>query len=595
MKFKIHPKNMDIKKLNIPKLNNDKPNVIKSVSNEKINNGKNVLDKNYINLIQFSQKSKDESKDIYLFTDGSVKAERIKNSNKPKKKSQKNSTSTESENDLIKEKYGFGIYIESLEKEIFTYGVCVNYDKKFQKTNNSNIVELKAIHEGLSLLFNYYNSDLPNRNVYLFSDNMSNLIDINYFVKVKANNFNTFYSKFPSKEIEYSQSKINAIKKENPDRYDLLDTISDFILKYKINISWIRAHQNYKQNEIVDQLAKRAIQIESKDHLANTSRLNDIYGTHTFTTVIDKNKEFSFPQSLHFSQKYNKGNQLIQVYNDDIYFNYHFTSKLMTKVGNRTLVVKSNIEHFYTDKKQNYHDIPLFEIEKEFDNKNSNLHAQINKSNFNSGFILLNELIEDLYEVNNPNYYSPFNLKNCQSVNNKKDEENQSDKPKDEFLQPVNVKSILFKINTNFSNEKIVNNTLSKIDRDYSIIKNIGKNFANTNINIEYLHPSETLQNTTFKTKHTYIQNGKVYYLADSRNEEMKKGVELLFEHLTEESKNKFLKEGFYHSNKKNDIATTLLQSYVNYPEESISDNKQEESKLKINPIAEFKRSKLSF
>ena len=386
-------------------------------SKDNLKGKKDGVEKTHIHAIQFPIKKnhnkQDKSKsDIYIYTDGSQFVEKDIETKKNRETGETYQKEIES-NKL----FGYGVFIEAKDTEVSTYGIISNLDSKFYKENKQlakksknkeyfeqsycQIIELKAIEESLLNLERYY-SNINERNVFLYSDNLFNVVDLNNTVKLKILDKN---------HPDYKQilGHDNFLRFANRDKYELLDKISDFIIQNKISLSWVRSHQGYKQNELVDRLAKMALNLERQDFLSGTSRIEDIFANHTYTEITSKTDKPILQDNLKIkaTQRFNNGESKIVIENDRLKFKHNnFTSLQVNTNDDHKIIVRSEYEINSNQPKKQYKDLTLKDIENVFQTQCNHLLGKINAANFNSSLDMIhnycnyqNYKIEDL-EVN---------------------------------------------------------------------------------------------------------------------------------------------------------------------------------------------------
>lgn len=310
----------------------------------------------YLTFAQFQSNKKEDSKDlsdIFIFTDGSQFIDNMESSSykKTRKKIK------------IADHSGYGVFIENENLEVR----CSCY---FSENANATQAELNAIKESLVLLAKNYD-DLKERQVYLFSDNMSILRTISDVVKHK----------------KYHVS-LDEFKANNTERdFESYSQIADFILSNRINVSWVRSHINYRQNEIADKLAKDGANLAKHfNELHQTSNIKGVNSTHFVSRIgppeekvkfnhhgkiISKErlkKEPHLDASIISTMRYQEKQEGINVKNDEIIFNNEFEFSSVAKSFKYTYSVKSTINHQVSENRKIYYDAPaqvLLDIFKE--------------------------------------------------------------------------------------------------------------------------------------------------------------------------------------------------------------------------------------
>lgn len=466
--------------------------------------------KDYIHAIQFKFKKTGSAKnDIYVFTDGSHKEEKetvwIKNK-------QKKTIKTENVANNI---YGFGVYIESKEQNLYTYGIISNLNDYFEinKRQNSDLIELKALENALISLEQNF-PDLDKRNVCVFTDSLYNVSDLTRIVKMKLLNENEEEYKISSNELDKS-----GLTMKNR---EILENIADYVIKNKINISWIRGHQGYKQNEIVDQLAKKAVFYEKENFLNNTSRIPNLFAVHTFTEIknkIEKPINQDYLENVKITQRYGGGQTNINIDVDENLINFKHNNETLTTINinkNAKLVIKSEYEFKKTEDKKIYENLVLKQIEDINKTENDILLAKINVANFNSALSMIDEYAqENKYQVRRLNHH----------------------------------------INTLNNNDMVENYFLKSLDNNFNLTLEKTKRIENIQINI-----TKFIESNNIKRIYDYIEDNKVFYLSNHKNNDRFNGLKTNIDLIDKEKLNQMKKNGIKEQGIVNQEATNILQ-----------------------------------
>lgn len=139
-----------------------------------------------------------------------------------------------------------------------------NTDLKMLRKETSNTLELQAIYNVLKELINHTEIK-EDQNIFLHSDSLSIL---NYI----------------SNMVENDENKTKRLKRDlNEREFTLLNDVANIIKEHQINIVWVRGHNQTKQNEIADILAKDGANLYySRDKRYNQ---NSIYSFNTSKTL----------------------------------------------------------------------------------------------------------------------------------------------------------------------------------------------------------------------------------------------------------------------------------------------------------------------
>lgn len=253
-----------------------------------------------------NNKKSDVSKDIHIFTDGSLFTYRLE-ANKNKEIS---GFSQQNIGVDYTKKAGIGYFIQNGHQFTFGKGYISPYDIEFnikkdieehldQLADNddsvndvaipyrgwykrkvmaeqikntpiklanktiidSSLIELAAIEQALKEYITFHKDETKHQNVYLHSDNLNNLRNIVAF-------------------IENDEAKIQTFaNSSNGQVFKRVSEVAKIIEDNKINIIWVRGHNNIKQNEITDQLAK-----DGAEHLFTTYKNFNTKNNFSFNT-----------------------------------------------------------------------------------------------------------------------------------------------------------------------------------------------------------------------------------------------------------------------------------------------------------------------
>ena len=253
-----------------------------------------------------NNKKSDASKDIHIFTDGSLFTYRLE-ANKNKEIS---GFSQQNIGVDYTKKAGIGYFIQNGHQFTFGKGYVSPYDIEFnikkdiethldQLVDNddsvndvaipyrgwykrkvmaeqikntpiklakktiidSSLIELAAIEQALKEYITFHKDETKHQNVYLHSDNLNNLRNIVAF-------------------IENDEAKIQTFaNSSNGQVFKRVSEVAKIIEDNKINIIWVRGHNNIKQNEITDQLAK-----DGAEHLFTTYKNFNTKNNFSFNT-----------------------------------------------------------------------------------------------------------------------------------------------------------------------------------------------------------------------------------------------------------------------------------------------------------------------
>lgn len=253
-----------------------------------------------------NNKKSDVSKDIHIFTDGSLFTYRLE-ANKNKEIS---GFSQQNIGVDYTKKAGIGYFIQNCHQFTFGKGYISPYDIEFnikkdieehldQLADNddsvndvaipyrgwykrkvmaeqikntpiklanktiidSSLIELAAIEQALKEYITFHKDETKHQNVYLHSDNLNNLRNIVAF-------------------IENDEAKIQTFaNSSNGQVFKRVSEVAKIIEDNKINIIWVRGHNNIKQNEITDQLAK-----DGAEHLFTTYKNFNTKNNFSFNT-----------------------------------------------------------------------------------------------------------------------------------------------------------------------------------------------------------------------------------------------------------------------------------------------------------------------
>lgn len=125
----------------------------------------------------------------------------------------------------------------------------------------SSLIELAAIEQALKEYVTFHKDETKHQNVYLHSDNLNNLRNLVAF-------------------IENDEAKIQTFaNSSNGQVFKRVSEVAKIIEDNKINIIWVRGHNNIKQNEITDQLAK-----DGAEHLFTTYKNFNTKNNFSFNT-----------------------------------------------------------------------------------------------------------------------------------------------------------------------------------------------------------------------------------------------------------------------------------------------------------------------
>lgn len=520
--------------------------------NNLVGTDKNGNKKDHIHVVQFKLK-KSKEQDIYIFTDGSRLQEKDKEWHKNKKSNEVY------QKEVVKDEvHGYGVYIESKDKEVYTYGVISNLSNKHSQENDyTKMIELKAIEEAFVNLQQQF-KNLGQRNVYLYSDNLYNLKDLNALIKLEL---------LSNNDPEYKQAeKLVFQLRKNKKKFAILEKLKDFIIENKINISWIRSHQGYKQNEIVDQLAKHAVSVEKNDYLTNTSRIPNVYALHSFTEIIDKTEKALQQdqlQQVNLSQKYSSGDGEVVIKNNHIHFKHHNFTSIQTKINhNCTLLVRSEFDHDYLGDKNFYQNIKIHELEKQFKDENDVILARINGANVNSMLGLINEYCEK---------------------------------------HKYNIQKLNLRINSNYDSTLVSDYFFKTIDNNFNHLIPHLKHIED--IKCEYTQP---LGNQAgIKRVYNIVENYTVYKLYGHKNDQIISGLLKTMDFVDENKLKNIRQTGLNEISEINENSTFLLQKIKMkearkqglendeiYKEISLSKEIDKGAKLSINPLADMKSFK---
>lgn len=494
-------------------------------SKDNLKGKKDGVEKNHIHAIQFPIKHsriKDKEKaDIYIYTDGSQFIEKETKTKKNRK------TGEVIQEEVVKNKlFGYGVFIESKDNDVSTFGIVSNLDSKFYSDNKRlskmtrnkeymeqnycQIIELKAIEEALLNLERYY-QNIKERNVFLYSDNLFNVVDLNGMVKYKLIK--------DEQHPEYKQilGHEHFLRFANKEKYDLLDKIADFIVENKVSISWVRSHQGYRQNELVDRLAKMALSVEKEDFLSGTSRVEDIFANHTYSEVTSKLDKPILQDKLDIkaSQRFNNGESKITIEGDNIQFKHNnFTSLQINTNNNHKIIIKSEYEINSNQSKKNYLNLSLKDIEEIFQEKCNSILGRINAANFNSSLDMIYNYCD----------YQKYKIENFQ----------------------FNAKSVE-------RNQQAAKEFFNVVDNYFNI-----KRFKHIdNVEIKYEEP---LGKHVVPRNYSYINGDTVYQLSNHNNDVKISAIEEVIKMIDKSKINDLKKNGIKETGDINLVNTSIIQ-----------------------------------
>lgn len=503
-----------------------------------------AISRDFMHGVQFQLK-KNKQDDIYIFTDGFVVRQ--------------------DSNNLIdiEKTNGFGIYINAREKDVFTYGIATMDSDK----STSNLIELLALENSLLHLNNHY-EDIKNRNVYIFSDNLNNIKAISLLIDKK------------NKEPNF-----NFISHSSHEHIQVQHKIAEFLYEHKINLTWIRGHSNYKQNEMVDKLAKKASTVEIETHLSGVSRLPDVYGIHTFTSVNDKTQaigRIAVKASLdkkidkvNIHQKSDLGNTVITIKNGHVDFYHKNYVSSHTSFYNRKLIVESDYRLHRREHKKNFSNMSVKDLEKMFSDDVKKLTGKILASNLNSSLKFLEDTCKAFESsVHQLNFNSILNYEKPSSLIEKT------------FFHSVDHH---FKyINPLF---KYVDNMDFNLTLPLPIKRENAKNERENLVQDQFL--DSELHKVNLKRQYHFVKDENVYYLSNHKNNTLfKKIANSTLKVENGFSANTLILSEKGEVNEQSSLIFRMTKEKINKNEVKNPIEDRIDKKFSINPLAEMKRKR---
>lgn len=335
-----------------------------------------------INFITWKDKTpKSTEKDVYIFTDAGIQKETV--SKKVMQHLRKNGSSVPLSN-------GFGIVIQSQDLDLQTYGIHSTHLNNLSVEKNINIAELRTIEQSFVLLERHI-EDVKKRNVYISSDNLGNMKAIYDYIRIKNEGLD------PQKVFEERMKKALQRKKEKSSKIgtkfdgesskrtaelyqDLVRKIGDFILENKINLSWNRGHNGYVQNELADDLANKAINMEQEHQFHGISRLPNVNLSFAITKVTPHGESVDL-SNIEIKQKIHGGKNKISINDENVSFQHenHTLTKvhLPSEQHNRLLIIESDYQHSFNATQEKVAESTVKELKEYFFEQNKFIHSMV--------------------------------------------------------------------------------------------------------------------------------------------------------------------------------------------------------------------------